>query len=104
MAVESAADRAIFLDADEFGIEAEWEIPGEWPSTVKGIFDNDYLAVDLEANVAVASRDPRLLCATADLPEGHGAGDTVTIDEVVYKARNFEPDGTGMTVVQLEKQ
>ena len=105
MPIESAADRATFFDGDEFALAASYTLAaGGAPSTVNGIFDNEFLAVDQASGVALSSQDPRLQCAVADLPGGYGSGDTLVIEAVTYKARDFEPDGTGLVFIVLEKQ
>ena len=46
MAVESAADRAIFFNVDDFGTAASYTPSGGSAATVNGIFDNDFVEVD----------------------------------------------------------
>lgn len=96
MAVETAADRAIFLE--DFGVTATWNT-----NSVKGIFDNVYAAEDVGGNVAFAVTQPRFLCKTADI-SAMAEGDTITIESVNYYVRIIMPDGTGMTDLALEKQ
>ena len=98
MAVESAADRAIFLSANDFGVSAT--IGG---STVSGIFDNDFVEVDTGGGVPFAMQQPRFLCRTADVSSA-AEGTAATISGVSYKVAVREDDGTGMTVLVLEKQ
>lgn len=105
MAVESAADRATFLSAADFGATATYTpAAGGGATTVKGIFDLAFQEIDVEAGVPVATRRPRFICSTADLSGGGAFGDTLVIDGTTYKVRVVEPDGTGMTELALEKQ
>lgn len=111
MAVESASDRAAFFNADEFGATFAWTLAaGGDPTDVEAIFDNEFIAVDPGAGVAISSQDPRIQAPVASLPAGYGRGDTVSITghdvipDATYKARDFEPDGTGLVFVVLEKQ
>lgn len=106
MAVESAADRAAFLSADDFGVAATFTHVGGSATAVTGIFDNDYLDLEVEGEVGVASRSPRFVCRTADLDDAGGAndGDSLVVSGVTYKVRIVKPDGTGMTEMKLEKQ
>lgn len=108
MAVESAADRLAFLSPDDFGVTATY-VPAHQGATalINGIFDNEYVEVDMGGEASVASRQPVFICRTADIAATSGGGeegDWLIIDEVSYKARDFKPDGTGMTVIVLEEQ
>ena len=67
MAVESATDRAVFVDIDDFGSAATYTPSGGSASTVNGIFDNDFIEVDAGGGVGVALQQPRFHCRTADV-------------------------------------
>lgn len=114
MAVESAADRAAFLDPEEFGDRAVWTPQLGAPTIVFGIFDGEYVAVEIdsESGVAVTSTTPMLHVRTADLPgvqDGDGLrletllGEPVWRSEYRYTIREPQPDGTGMSMLKLEK-
>jgi len=62
MAVESAADRAIFVSANDFGVTATIGA-----ASVNGIFDNDFVEVDAGGGVPFAVQQPRFLARTADV-------------------------------------
>lgn len=98
MAVESAADRAIFLSANDFGVTAT--IGG---SSVTGIFDNDFVEVDAGGGVPFAVQQARFLARTADV-SAVAEGTTATISGTSYKVAVRQDDGTGMTTLVLEKQ
>lgn len=102
MAVESADDRAIFLSANDFGVSAVWT-HDRVASTISGIFDNDFVEVDTGGGVPFAMQQPRFLCRTADVSTSE-ENDTMLISSVTYKIKVREDDGTGMTVLVLEKQ
>lgn len=105
MGIESAADRLTFLSADDFGVVATYEAlsaPGVTTS-VTGIFDAAHLAVDVSSGVPISTANPIFTCRTADLTAGGAQGDSFTIGGVEYLARDIQSDGTGMTVVELEK-
>jgi hypothetical protein len=102
MAVESPADRAAFLSADDFGVEASYRpVAGGASTTIEGIFDNDFLQVEAEHSAA-ATRSPRFTCRTADLSLEGRKGDQLVINGVTYLVTVVHPDGTGMTVLWLE--
>lgn len=106
MPVETTADRASMLSADEFGVTATFTHAGGSPAAITGIFDNDWLDLDLEGEVGVSSRSPRFLCRSADLDAAGGAndGDSLVVAGVTYRIRIVKPDGTGVTELKLEKQ
>lgn len=118
MPVETAADRLVFLDADEFGCEVTYTpVGGGGSSTVVGIFDSDYLAVDVGSEIQAATRQPRLLCRVDDLVAGARENDVIAIsaEQLVaagldpagagtYLVKVIQPDGTGMVTLALEKQ
>ncbi|MEK9553324.1 MAG: head-tail joining protein [Alphaproteobacteria bacterium] len=101
MAVESAADRAIFFDVDDFGTAATYTPDGGAASTVNGIFDNDFIEVDAGGGVGVALQQPRFQCRTADVSSA-AEGDAIVISSVNYTVRIVQDDGTGMTTLVLE--
>jgi hypothetical protein len=106
MAVESAADRAQFVSANDFGRSFRY-LPGVGPEiSVTGIFDAAYLL--LEAGQAgVSGTAPTLLCCSSDLdalPAGKACEDDRVIDGLVqYRVVDVQPDGTGMSLLILER-
>ena len=102
MAVESADDRAIFFDVDDFGTAATYTPAGGSAETVNGIFDNDFVEVDAGGGVGVALQQPRFLCRTADVSAA-AEGDAIVINTVAYTVRIVQDDGTGITTLVLEK-
>lgn len=99
--VETDVERSIFIN--DFGICAEIRKSGRMRKTIKGIFDEQYTEVDVGGTVGFQDVSPRLLCKTSDLCDAQDA-DSVKIDGSVYFIRVMQPDGTGMTEIQLEKQ
>lgn len=105
MTLETDADRLIFLSADDFGVEASYTpVSGGSTSTIKGIFDAAFTAVDLGLDVPVTSVGPQIVVRSSDLAASGRQGDTFVISGSTYKAIDVQPDGTGMTTVRLEKQ
>lgn len=96
MGVESDADRLTYLSTDDFGNTATIGT-----ATVYGIFDDAYQTV-IEATGEVATTAPQFTCRTMDVT-AVVQGTTITINSVAYKCINIEPDGTGMTVLQLSR-
>lgn len=93
MSVETAADRSAMLA--DYGTT----VTKTDASTFTAIFDNDFLAVDLDES-EVESTEPTLLARTADV-SGLAHGDSLTISSTSYTVRGIQPDGTGMTQIML---
>jgi hypothetical protein len=115
MPVESAADRLLFLSAADFGCvftytstQGGGPVPGLF-----GIFDNDFLQVDGEgAETGVYTSSPRMTCRSADLAGNGRQDDLITVTAApsqpelvgrIYRCTVPHADGTGMTVLWLEK-
>ena len=104
MGVETDVDRLQFLDLDEFAVEAAYTPLAGGTSTIKVIFDAAANEIDLGLQVAIASAAPQVVVRTSDLSNGGRQGETFVIEGVTYKAVDVSPDGTGFSVVKLEKQ
>jgi hypothetical protein len=98
MTVESAADRAAFLDTDDFGVTASLNGGAD----ISGIFDIDYYEAIGESGGGVETQSPMFTARTSDLP-GVAIDDTLTIDGTDWLVCSVRPDGTGMTVLRLEE-
>lgn len=96
MGVESDADRLGMLGVEEFGVAATIG-----SATVYGIFDDAYTGIS-EVTGEVATTAPQFTCRTIDVTSVV-QGTTITINAIAYKAINIEPDGTGISVIQLSK-
>lgn len=99
--VETAADRASFFDATEFGNVGE--VRGE---PIEGLFDEPSEFLDGLAPVGIGSTNPTFLCQTTDLPTDLEEGEPITItraddSEFEGEVATVEPDGQGMTLLGL---
>lgn len=101
MAVESAADRLAMLV--DFGQSVTYTVQNGSPVTITAIFDAQFVEVDAGGTVGVAYQQPRLMCRTADVINCT-EGDTFVISGTTYLSRIVQDDGTGMTMIVLEKQ
>lgn len=101
MAVESAADRLVFLA--DFGQSVTYTVQGGSSATITVIFDNQFIEVDSGGTVGFAVQQPRLTCRTQDV-SNCTEGDTFVISGTTYLSRIVQDDGTGMTEIVLEKQ
>ena len=85
----TTVERGFFVD---FGVVATIGA-----ATVTGIFD-----VPTAEAFGMLGTDPTFTCAAADVP-GIAAGQAVTINAVAYTVTAVRPDGTGVTVLTLDK-
>ena len=104
MPVEDAADRAGFVDPEEFGTAATWTDGLGRTATVKGIFGNAYLENLASGDEAgIGTSQPLFRFPSTAAPE-IAEGETLAIDGTLYKvAGPPEPDGLGFTTAHLHK-
>ena len=98
---ESASDRSVFLK--DFGVDVKYTIQNGVPKKIRGIFDNQFIDVETGGDVGFAIQQPRLMVRTADVASCT-EGDAFQIAKVNYLSRIVQDDGTGMTMIVLEKQ
>jgi len=98
-------DLSAFIDEDDFGISATltpsaYPHPSSKTATLSVIFDMQYV----EAGNISGNR-PVLTCSTANLAAaGIDVGARVTVLGNEYVVKVIEPDGTGISVLILERQ
>lgn len=91
-ALESDADRAEFLNTDDFGIVATYQ-----GSSINGIFDFQFV----EINGVEATR-PTFLTTVKDMPD-NPHDNTIVIDSINYTIIGHQPDGVGIILLILER-
>lgn len=88
----------VFFDvATGFAVNATYQ-----GSTIPVILDSAYSGVD-QGQVLIDAMDTQVLVQDSLVPtvrQGH----LLTIGTTVYKVTGVEPDGTGLSVLRLEKQ
>ncbi|UYN98359.1 MAG: hypothetical protein KIT02_10310 [Devosia sp.] len=99
MPVESEADRAVFLNPDEFGAVVSWQGA---PAPLAVLSQSGTLLVGSLDGPDTQMREATLILREADLPGGADQDDAVTLNGVAYLVRSIEPDGTGLVLVRLE--
>lgn len=102
MPIEAAADRAIFFDADEFGVAATYTPDGGAATTINGIFDNPQLSQGATDMLEITTPQPEFECRSADVPNV-AEGDTLVVNTVSYIIRAVMNDGTGISTLMLER-
>jgi hypothetical protein len=79
----------------DFAEDVTWSVGS---ATVQAIFDNEY-----QTALGVVSRTPGVKVQDSQIP-GVANAQTLTIRGQLYKIVGVEPDGRGVTRLQLEKQ
>ena len=99
MAIETEADRAIYLDTADFGVT----VTKADASSFSAIWDLRFILIQPNGlSVGYESAEPRLMARTTDV-SSLSHGDTLTIQSVSYVLRGIEPDNLGMTTLLMEK-
>jgi hypothetical protein len=96
MAIESDADRLVFLSSDDFGTAIT-----VGASTIYGVMDKEYTAVQ-QGDIAVESDSPVAVVRASDVTaQSIAVGTSLTISSATYVVVSVQPDGTGMTRLVL---
>jgi hypothetical protein len=103
MALPLTSDLAAILSVDEFATRVLYKRMGAMGDTyINVIFDNETIPVDNGGFVQVHQEQPQATCRTSDIPY-ISETDRMVINSIEYVVRAWVHDGTGATVVQLEK-
>lgn len=100
--IESNADKLAFFNTQEFGVTSKITSDSSGiECDVVGIFDNQYLNLDLGAG-SVSTSELQFMCRTSDVSHVT-QGDKLELDGVNYEITDLQNDGTGMTVLKLHR-
>jgi len=103
MALPLTSDLAAILSVDEFATRVLYKRMGAMGDTyINVIFDNETIPVDNGGFVQVHQEQPQATCRTSDIPY-ISETDRMVINSIEYVVRAWVHDGTGATVVQVEK-
>jgi len=104
MAINFAADISSMLNVDEFATLITYRrVNAQGDSEINVIFDNETVPFEGGGFSVVHQEQPRVTCRTSDVAY-IAFGDQMVISSVVYNVREWIHDGTGVTVVHLEKE
>lgn len=90
-------DLSSILQTTEFAVSASYN-----GATINGIFDNETVPYDGGGFVTIHQEQPRFLCKTSDVPSV-AENQQLVISATTYDIKAWVHDGTGTTVLQLEK-
>ena len=95
MAVETEADRALFISSDDFGVDAECN-----SVEITGIFEDNYIERE-----GFSSLEPTFLTSQENVTDASiFTGDTLSIGALDYTIKDRQKDGTGMWLLILADQ
>lgn len=109
-AFEGPRTAAVFLNEREFAQRCLWRPRQGTAAEIVGIFQDPFNQ-DTLVEAGLETSQPRLRCASAELPE-IGEGDVVVIPAEdpgdgsgrrTWVVRGVEPDGTGFTFLKLSE-
>lgn len=103
MPVESAADRAVFVNPDEFGAVVTWPLLGGGTIDIAVLSQTGTILLGTQDGPDVQTREATLVVVEASLPTGADQGQEITFDGTVFSVRSIEPDGTGFALVRMEQ-
>lgn len=91
------------FDATDLSTIFDTDMPGYALATIgAGTVDGLFLNTYSEGYGLVGGTQPVFRCATTDVPTVI-EGTAITINAVAYTVRAVEADGTGITLIRLEK-
>lgn len=106
MSVESAADRLVFVSADDFGVTVTYQQQVGPDVEITGIFDRQHLAIEA-GEAAVTGFAVTFTCRADDLAllmfNAARQGDQLVVTGERWTIVESQPDGTGMVVLLLKK-
>lgn len=91
----------IFCDPGAMGSVAIWHRTGADDLPIRCIFDGETTLQDPDTGQVVTSA-PQMWAATADL-SGMARNDRIEFSGLFYRVKSIQPDGTGLTVVELSR-
>jgi len=101
--MENDLDETFFNDT-EFAEHATYEHKSGYIFDLIVIFDNEYIAVDPDTGVDFISRDPQVQCQTSKFIERIRKGDKIVIRGERYEVLGNQPDGVGVTIINIHKE
>lgn len=103
MPVESAADRAVFVNGADFGETILWTVGETDPIAISVVGQAGSLMIDTLDGPDIQGREATVTLVEADIPIGADQGDPVLFRAGHFVVKSIEPDGTGMANVRLEE-
>lgn len=109
MAIETDEDRLLFVDPDEFAATAVWTSASGTKPAVNCIFDDTFVALAAgDLDFTQEGGRVQITIRSSDIPSDADHEDAVQVSSDVlgsktFKVLEFQPDGTGFSVVRLQE-
>ena len=91
----------VFFSTDDFAQDATWTPSGGSATPIKVIFDDEYIGMNIGTG-EIDSSDPMVRVKTSTVPN-IAEGDTIEINTTTFYVISPQPDGTGVTLMQLSR-
>lgn len=101
--VDLNTDLDLFVNPLDFAESATYIPFGGSPVSITGIYDDQTIEDQGEAEVGERGSQPTFGCKTSDIPNA-GHDDTLVVSGQSHKVVGVDKDGTGVTTLILEKQ
>ena len=102
MPIESAADRAVFVNGADFGETILWTVGEADPIAISVLGQAGALMIETQDGPDIQGQEATVTMVEADIPAGADQGDGAVFRARHYLVKSIEPDGTGMAIVRLE--
>jgi hypothetical protein len=99
MAIETDVERTAMLS--DFGVPGTYTPDGGSPTEITVLFDKPYIGVGSGGEVVVESSNPTAYCKTTDVSDADHAA-TLVINSTTYNVVGVQPDGDGLTLLELQ--
>jgi hypothetical protein len=101
---ETDLDSVFFGNDFEFAEAVTYEDLDGVSYALKGIFDHEFQAVDVESGAEITSTQPVLWTQTSKLRKEPRTNDIVIIRGIRFKVVDNQPDGTGVSMLFLNRE
>jgi hypothetical protein len=103
-----------FFELKDFAVECQWTVVSSQDRyLIVGIFDNTFYEAFNEFGSGVSTSSPVFTMKTDDIPDGASDQNDLLlvpittkgrVAKISYKIKVIEKDGTGVSIIRLQKQ
>ena len=106
MVIPFDSDLAFMLSVNDFAVSATLTPVASSPAALRGIFDNALEEHETDGAIPVIMETPIFTCRSVDISAVASAmdGASLVVSGTLYIVREVTDDGTGVSLLHLEKQ